>query len=76
MDWEDESILHGMVREVWEETGLRVKRVRCQLWDRSVEEREALIAQGEGKEDGEVKFVGRRGDGEFCFYFSDCDLYS
>jgi 8-oxo-dGTP pyrophosphatase MutT (NUDIX family) len=58
VDFEDETILHGLVREVWEETGLRVKNVRCQIFDKD----------GSGK-GGEVEFQGRRGNWwtKFCF---------
>jgi len=57
VDLEDETILHGLVREVWEETGLRIKRVRQMVWDRNEEERKKVLETGD---DGEVKFQGSR----------------
>lgn len=61
MDLEDETILHGLVREVWEETGLRIKNVREMVWDRTEVERKEVMRSGD---DGEVKFEGKRGECE------------
>ena len=66
---EDDTILHGLAREVWEETGLRIKTVREMVWDRNKEDRQKVLETGD---DGEVKFQDRRGGCEFyCLYTSD-----
>ena len=49
VDKEDLTLFHGLVREVWEESGLRVTKINRQIWDKD----------GKGKE--EVSFPGRRG---------------
>jgi 8-oxo-dGTP pyrophosphatase MutT (NUDIX family) len=33
-EWDDETILHSLAREVWEETGLRLRSVLAQVGDR------------------------------------------
>ena len=50
VDFADRTILHGLIREVWEETGLRVKSIKQQIW-----------ADGTGQS-GEQNFRGRRGE--------------
>lgn len=52
VDIEDHSLLAGLYREVWEETGLRVKSVEAQVWDK--------VFEGEKVE--EVTFMGGGGD--------------
>lgn len=47
----DLTVLHGLVREVWEETGLRVKNIVQQIWH----------ADGSDQA-GDMKFSGRRGE--------------
>lgn len=58
VDLEDETILHGLVREVWEETGLRVKAINEMVWDRSEKERQEVVKSGD---DAEVKFPDSKG---------------
>lgn len=56
----DVNILEGVVREVWEETGLRVKRFVRQVWD---------AKGGVDGGGGEVEFLGGRGERwcKLCF---------
>jgi len=52
VDPEDNTLLDAVVREVWEEAGLRVKGFQTQVWDR---------VWGEGETPVEVQFPGRGG---------------
>lgn len=68
--------MSGLAREVWEETGLRVKSFREDLreggmvWDLKGAERERVMREEGG--DGEVKFEGKRGDCEFFLLVLFC----
>lgn len=64
----DPSLLHSVVREVWEETGLLVKAFQNQVWDLKVGEKVVGEDGGEGVVVGkapgiaEVEFLGGRGE--------------
>ncbi|KAK0108229.1 hypothetical protein ONS95_003049 [Cadophora gregata] len=78
----DETLLHAVVREVWEETGLLVREINAQVWDLRVgekrvvkmgkgdsdelhgkmEEKELVAVVGEKPGEGEVEFLGGKGE--------------
>ncbi len=64
----DASLLSSVVREVWEETGLRVTSFQSQVWDRKAGAKVMGGANGEEQVVGqvpgiaEVEFLGGRGE--------------
>ncbi|PVH85212.1 hypothetical protein DL98DRAFT_511712 [Cadophora sp. DSE1049] len=67
----DPTLLHAVVREGWEETGLLVKEFKAQVWDLRVGEKrmvveddgiEKMVVVGERPGEGEVEFFGGKGE--------------
>lgn len=56
VDPEDKTLLDAVVREVWEETGLRVKGFGAQVWHKIYRKGDEIM---------EVEFLGRTG-GKWC----------
>ncbi|KAL2071712.1 hypothetical protein VTL71DRAFT_12947 [Oculimacula yallundae] len=67
VDSTDFTLLSAVSREVWEETGLVVKNIICQVWDVKAGEKvlgsdgkDAIVGAKPGE--GEVEFTGGRGE--------------